>query len=362
MASVLRHSGVARLIDRQVTQLHGADASRFIQAVLTNDAKHLTHRGSAIYGGFLSSKGRIVGDCHVLQLADDTFLLDYDDKLKEALFKHWKRYKLRMNVEIKDVTDAFDVYATISALVDDMDAALVPKIRMLDQLQTLNSENNAMIFADPRGKSFGTRAIVPAGSSLNLPAGHEMMDASAFSDHQIALGVAEGKEMVEEIPLECNLDLMQGVSFQKGCYVGQELTARTQFKGNVRKRLVPVALIPSDQHDVVKALSQLNFKSFDAPSNALLRAYLADSKGWHPANSPKVGCKIIAPGETKAVGTLVKVGKDVRCAVSMMRLAKLHPPVSEVSGIVPSIDFQTEDAAGYDYSAVQFFASNEIDA
>ncbi|POM76037.1 mitochondrial protein [Phytophthora palmivora] len=344
MAS-LRRSGVVRLVHRRLTQLQGADASRFIQAVLTNDMTRVTHRGDAIYGGFLTTKGRVVGDCNVLQLADDTFLLDYDEEVAESLMKHWKRYKLRMKLKIEDKTDAFALYATLPPVVDEADGALPSSVKTLDELQTLNPGDNTVVYADPRGDHFGVRAIVPADESLNMPEEYETMDTSAYLDHRIALGVAEGKELVDGIPLECNLDLMQGVSFRKGCYVGQELTARTQFKGNIRKRLVPVALIPSEQQDVVKALSELAFKPFDEPSHGALRSYLASSKGWKDVKAPEIGDKIVATGETKAVGKIFNVGQGVSSALAMMRLGNLLPSESETGEVVPTMKFSTHDGA-----------------
>ncbi|KAL3668721.1 hypothetical protein V7S43_006016 [Phytophthora oleae] len=345
MTSLLRRSGVARLTNRRLTQLQGADAARFIQAVLTNDMKLVTRRGDALYGGFLSTKGRVVGDCNVLQLADDAFLLDYDEEVAEPLMKHWKRYKLRMKVKIEDKTDAFALYATLPAVVDEEDAELSQSAQSLDELQALNCGDNTVVYADPRGDHFGVRAIVPADATFNVPDGYEAMNTSAYLDHRIALGVAEGKELVDGIPLECNLDLMQGVSFRKGCYVGQELTARTQFKGNIRKRLVPVALIPSEQQDVVKILSELAFKPFNDPANSSLRAYLADSKGWEDVKVPAVGDKIVATGQTKAVGTIFNVGRDVSSALAMLRLGNLFPSESGAGETVPTMKFLTQDGA-----------------
>ncbi|KAG7397704.1 Iron-sulfur clusters incorporation protein [Phytophthora boehmeriae] len=343
--SLLRSSGVARLANRRLTQLQGVDAAKFVQAVLTNDMKKVVHRGDALYGAFLTTKGRMVGDCTVLQLADDAFLLDYDEDVAEALRKHWKRYKLRMKLKIEDKTDVYALYAALPAAVDESDGALSPSVKELDEFKALNPGHDSVLYTDPRGDHFGVRAVVPADATLNVPDGYDMMELSAYCDRRIALGVAEGQELSDGIPLENNLDLLQGVSFRKGCYVGQELTARTQFKGNIRKRLVPVALVPSDQQDVVKTLSELAFKSFDSPSHGALRAYLAGSKGWKDVKKPEAGDKIVATGATKAVGTIVNVGQKVSSAVVMMRLGHLLPSESEDGEVVPQMKFSTQDGA-----------------
>lgn len=67
MSALLRTNGVAKLVNRRLLQLQGVDASRFIQAILTNDMKHVAKPGDAIYGGFLTTKGRLLGDCNIVQ-------------------------------------------------------------------------------------------------------------------------------------------------------------------------------------------------------------------------------------------------------------------------------------------------------
>lgn len=98
------------------------------------------------------------------------------------------------------------------------------------------------------------------------------------------------------------------MSFKKGCYVGQELTARTQFKGSIRKRYVPMALVSSDQQDLIKTLSQLPFERLDAPSHGALREFLA-TNATPEASGLEEGVKIVAPGSTKAAGTVVSVAQ-----------------------------------------------------
>ena len=76
----------------------------------------------------------------------------------------------------------------------------------------------------------------------------------------IACADSPSQELVDRIPAECNLDLMHGIHFSKGCYIGQELCARTQFKGNVRKRVVPVMISQSAKLDVSQAILDFNEK------------------------------------------------------------------------------------------------------
>jgi transferase CAF17, mitochondrial len=90
---------------------------------------------------------------------------------------------------------------------------------------------------DPRVASLGTRAILPAESTA--PVAWAMAPPAAYETLRLLHGVAEGPDLVERLPSECNVDLLHGINFAKGCYLGQELTARTQFKGVVRKRLLP---------------------------------------------------------------------------------------------------------------------------
>ncbi|KAF1334113.1 Transferase caf17 mitochondrial-like, partial [Globisporangium splendens] len=356
MSALLRTHGVVRLANRRLLQLQGVDASRFIQAILTNDMKSVMKPGDTLYGGFLTTKGRLLGDCSVVQTREDTFLLDYDASVSEDLMKHWKRYKLRMKVKLEDKSDVLSTYATLPASIaaDDTYDYSVPENELETVLQlnsALQDAKDGVAFVDPRGKEFGVRAILPASETLNMPDNYETLDLAAYNDRRIFLGAAEGKELSDGIPLESNLELLHGVSFRKGCYVGQELTARTQFKGNVRKRIVPLALIPSDQQDVITALSELSFQRIDSPSHASLREYLVNSASRKDAVSPEQGGKIVKTGSTKAVGTIVNVGNELPTAIAMMRLEHLLPKEEEGSEVVPQMQFTTLEG---DFHAIPY--------
>ncbi|DAZ99659.1 TPA: hypothetical protein N0F65_001896 [Lagenidium giganteum] len=349
--SLLCRSGFTQLRSRKLLQVQGVDAARFLQGILTNDMKALNAPQKAMYGGFLTTKGRLLGDCNVISVKDDVFYLDYDASVEEDLLKHWKRYKLRLKVKLEDRSADFKTYSTLPALIDNDSHAMISDAADATELAALNGAiepEEGAIFADPRGDVFGSRVIISSSRQLKVPEHYEELDGAAYSDRRVFLGAAEGKELSDGIPLESNLELLHGVSFRKGCYVGQELTARTQFKGNIRKRFVPVALVPSEHQDVVKALANVSFNRLDAGSHEALRDFFASAA---PNNLSTVaeGTKIMKEGSSKAVGTILGVGKDVSSALAMMRLEHLYP--KEDGEEAPVVSFSTADG---NYLAVPY--------
>jgi folate-binding protein YgfZ len=109
-----------------------------------------------------------------------------------------------------------------------------------------------LAFVDPRIATLGARLIFPAGVPIEpelARLGFANAAAADYAEHRLALGIADTAEIGGEVcyPLEANFEVLHGVDFKKGCYVGQELTARMKLKGELRKRILPVsssALLP----------------------------------------------------------------------------------------------------------------------
>jgi folate-binding protein YgfZ len=120
-------------------------------------------------------------------------------------------------------------------------------------------------------QELGWRAVLPRGA---LPPGatSPVATSESYDALRLSLGVAEGGELAGELPLELNLDGLDAVSFTKGCYVGQELTSRTHFRGVVRKRAMPVALAPSSGAAAAAAGAQLLPPEGGAPVGRVLAA------------------------------------------------------------------------------------------
>jgi folate-binding protein YgfZ len=195
-----------RLAGRAVLAVTGPDAAHFLHNLLSADVEHLAD-GGAIYAALLSPQGKMLFDMLVLRRGEG-FLIDCAAGQREALLKRLGLYKLRARVEITPR--------------DDMAVGVSP-------------EQIAHAFPDPRTPALGWRVIGEAPGD----------DAQGYDAARIAAGLADSEADLgsgEFFPHEANLDQLGGVSFKKGCYVGQEVVSRMEHRGTARSRILPVAL------------------------------------------------------------------------------------------------------------------------
>ena len=199
------------LEDRGVVRVAGPDAGTLLQGLLTNDVLQLAP-GQSRFAALLSPQGKILFDFIVFRVSEDEFLLDAPAARTGELARRLGFYKLRAQAVIADVSADWAVVA---------------------------GANGAP--ADPRAQALGGRKLVPRAAA---PA----PDASAYAAHEAArirAGVPEGGRDFaygEIFPSDANMDLLHGVDFAKGCYVGQEVVSRMKHRGEVRKRISRVAL------------------------------------------------------------------------------------------------------------------------
>jgi len=205
---------IVSLENRAVLAVAGDDALAFLQGLITHDAALLAP-GRALFAGLLSPQGKALFDFH-LHAGDDAMLIDVAATRADALLKRLTMYKLR-----KAVT-----------------------LARRDDLAVLAAWPNSDP-ADARTPALGARWVAPAGSA---PEG-----ADAYDAHRHSVGVPDSADIGEDelLWLETGADLLDGVSFTKGCYVGQENTARMHHRDKVRRRLVPVT-IEGDSGDAVE--------------------------------------------------------------------------------------------------------------
>lgn len=210
-----------RLIDRGVIRVSGADARDFLQNIVTNEMDAVTLERAG-YGALLTPQGKIICDFFVVALSEEDgggFLLDTPLLQTADLMKRLRLYKLRSKVVLEDLSEA-------SAVIASTDGGTLPA--------------EGVVYTDPRLPAMGQRAIVDReGVEEIAPA-----SMGAYLARRVSLGIPEGGRDFaygDTFPHEALLDQIGGVSFRKGCYVGQEVVSRMQHRGTARTRVVPVA-------------------------------------------------------------------------------------------------------------------------
>jgi len=229
-ATTLDHRGVIRL--------EGPDARAFLQGIVTNDVTRVTAE-RAIWSAFLTPQGKFLHEFFLAEMGG-ALLLDCERERLADLMRRLKLYKLRSKVELADISDRHEVVAFHGA---DALAAL----GLSNEPGAARQEPEGPVFTDPRLSDLGARAIVSkAGLERLLAAsGARRAELADYDRLRISLGVPDGSrdlEVERSILLENGFDELNGIDWQKGCFMGQELTARTRYRGLVKKRLVPVAI------------------------------------------------------------------------------------------------------------------------
>ncbi|XP_028040771.1 putative transferase CAF17 homolog, mitochondrial [Bombyx mandarina] len=222
------------LESRKLLNIAGKDAGVYLQGLITNDMRHFEEGASSIYAMFLNTKGRVLYDVLIHKWnTDDSFLLECDKNVISHIQKHLKMYKLKRLVEITDLSNEYKIHA------------LVPNLN----IGVVTPTHNVNIYKDPRLPELGMRIISPMSIThselIKIPTKDIQIKNSeeGYKCLRYKLGVSEGSEDLPPgvtFPLEVNCDYLHGVSFHKGCYIGQELTARVHHTGVVRKRIMPI--------------------------------------------------------------------------------------------------------------------------
>ncbi len=206
---------IARLPERSTVAVEGPDAQKFLQDLITNDLDLLKTQ-SAVHAGLLSPQGKILFEFIVVP-SDRGFVLDTVRACARDLVKRLTLYKLRAKIAISDCGEDQDVYAAWG------DGA---------------SRISPDIYADPRLPELGVRLIRPRDAGIA-----ETGSSDDYEAHRIALGVPEADKdyaLGDTFPHEACFDILHGVAFNKGCFVGQEVVSRMQHRGTARKRFVIV--------------------------------------------------------------------------------------------------------------------------
>jgi folate-binding protein YgfZ len=216
----------AFLPDRGVVKVSGEDARDFLNGLVTTDVT-LLQPGLGRFGALLTPQGKITIDFLITEAPaghGGGFLIDVPLPLAQSLADKLGFYKLRAKVTVENISESIGVLA-----VWDGEPAVKPDLA----------------FADPRHEALGWRILAPEDLSQKVAEliGADLVESEAYEAHRIANGVPRGGldfMYSDAFPHEANMDRLHGVDFDKGCYVGQEITARTKYRGLGKRRLVSV--------------------------------------------------------------------------------------------------------------------------
>jgi folate-binding protein YgfZ len=261
----------AVLEDRGVLAVSGADRRSFLQGLVSNDVEKLAP-DRALYAALLTAQGKYL---HDFIMADEGQAIWFDAEAARLadLRRRLSIYRLRAKVALDERPDL-----AVAAVFGEGALAL---LGLSGEPGTARQLEGGIVLVDPRLAELGVRAILPRDTlrPALVALGLSEADFAAWDRHRLALGIPDGsRDLVldKSILLEAGFDELHGVDWQKGCYVGQELTARTKYRGLIKKRLFPVriegpapapgTMVMLDSHDAGELRS-----SCDGLGLALLR-------------------------------------------------------------------------------------------
>ena len=267
VAAEQKSSVVECLNSRGILRVTGKETSLFLQGLITNDMRHLEEGAQSMYTMFLNTKGRVMYDAIIYKSKEEgVFLIECDKSALSHLQKHLKMFRVRRKIDIENLEDELKVWVVFDPKLTesgDMKCVLKDQLQELtnneDIINDLKKRHDIIVCRDPRLSNLGVRILAPADEDISLQNDKDRSvcqeDGVSYRAFRYRLGIGEGvNDLPPEncFPLEANGDYLHGISFHKGCYIGQELTARTHHTGVIRKRLMPVffELVPQTKLEV----------------------------------------------------------------------------------------------------------------
>jgi len=274
--------GVLSPLDhRGILSLNGLQSYDLLQGICTNDVKRFQADPNrvAMSTAFLDTTGRIFAEVILNKpqtfttdkrvSMEDELWIDCDKSQIEDLEKHIKKYILRKKVDLEDISDETRIWSFASLYLNPEVVKLGEFFELEEQKITAEDEGQYgdLGYVDPRLLELGVRFVCPAEED-RFDVDKKEIEISknhlTYDKIRTLHGVAEGPELASVLPFTANLDFLNAVHFSKGCYVGQELTARSYHTGIIRKRIVPFVLSTNrvktiDPHNVSLGYFDSNF-------------------------------------------------------------------------------------------------------
>ena len=235
----MKNNDVYILEDRGLLYLNGEDVKEFLQNIITNNIEKVTDKMSC-FAALLSPQGKYLYDFIIIKHKSGYFL-DCEKQNIDELYKQLNLYKLRSKVEILNLSNEFLVARLSKEKFLSMDHS--------KDIQgfTIKFREDS-IFLDPRSKELGARLIINL-EKLHLSLKKLELKISNAEDyynlsHNLGIPQIDTKNLQNKIfGIECNFEELNGIDFKKGCYVGQENTARIKLKEKLKKRIFAIKIL-----------------------------------------------------------------------------------------------------------------------
>lgn len=222
------------LENRGLIRIEGPDARDFLQGLVSQDMQRVSAT-QAVYSAFLTPQGKFLYDFFCVEF-DGALILDCEAPRRSDFFKRLSMYKLKSDVTLSDVTDDLQVFAVL----DD-----TQKLALSDARGQSVAFGAGVAYVDPRLAAMGARVMLGRDNSALDDAGLQPGNIADYERTRMSLGLPDGSrdmDVDKALLLEYGFEELDGVCFTKGCFMGQELTARTRYRGLVKKRLLPVTI------------------------------------------------------------------------------------------------------------------------
>ena len=229
-------NNVCILDDRSILYVCGKDSKEFLQNLISNDINKVNDDNSC-FASLLTPQGKFLF-AFIIVKHKSGYFIDCEKSQSEALFKQLNIYKLRSNIEIMNLSNEF-VIATLNKkkFLEFEGAKDIPG-------NTIKYREDSILL-DPRERDLGARLIINLEKlylslkKLNLK--NSSIDEYYKLSHKLGVAQKDMNELQNKLfGIECNFEELNGIDFKKGCYVGQENTARIKLKNKLSKRLLPI--------------------------------------------------------------------------------------------------------------------------
>jgi folate-binding protein YgfZ len=221
---------IVALPSRALLTVAGEDRRTFLQGLVSNDVMRVSPE-RVVWAALLTAQGKFLHEFFIAEIGD-VFYLECEAARRDDLKRRLSLYRLRAKVTVGEAPE-LEVHAAWGGEVfEHLAVGEVPG--------TAVPFGGGIAFTDPRLAEMGVRLWLPKNAA---PPAFRRVEFAEWDRHRIVLGVPDGSRDIEVekgILLEAGFEELNGVDFAKGCYVGQELTARTKYRGLLKKRLVPL--------------------------------------------------------------------------------------------------------------------------